>query len=78
MSKRQTDPIIDEIRAVRDAHAARFNYDIDAIFRDIQTMEKTSAREFVRLRPRRGPLPEAEPTNPPRGRSAGGATGSVA
>lgn len=53
MSTRPTDPIIAEIRAVRAAHAARFDYDIDAIFRDIQAMEKTSGRTFVRLRPRR-------------------------
>ncbi len=61
MTSRPTDPIIDEIRAVRDAHAARFNYDIDAIFRDIQAMEKTSGRTFVCLRPRRSPPPDNEP-----------------
>lgn len=53
MSTRPTDPIVAEIRAVRGAHAARFNYDIDAIFRDIQAMEEASGRTFVRLRPRR-------------------------
>lgn len=59
MSIRPTDPIIAEIRAMRAAHAARFDYDIDAIFRDIQAMEKTSGRTFVRLRPRRS-VPAAE------------------
>lgn len=34
------DPIVDEIRRVRDAHAARFDYDLDAIFRDIKQREK--------------------------------------
>ncbi len=33
------DPIVDEIRRVRDAHAARFDYDLDAIFRDIKQRE---------------------------------------
>ena len=59
MSTRPTDPIVAEIRAVRGAHAARFNYDIDAIFRDIQAMEKASGRTFVRLRPRRDAMEEA-------------------
>jgi hypothetical protein len=36
------DPIVDEVRRVRDAHAARFNYDLDAIFRDIKEQEKSS------------------------------------
>jgi hypothetical protein len=41
------DPIVDEVRSVRDAHAARFNYDLDAIFHDIKEQEKKSGREFV-------------------------------
>lgn len=34
------DPIVDEVRRVRDAHAARSNYDLDAIFRDIKEVKK--------------------------------------
>lgn len=34
------DPIVDEIRKYREAHAARFNYDLDAIYRDIKEREK--------------------------------------
>jgi len=41
------DPIIDEVRRVRDAHAARFNYDLDAIFQDIKESEKKSGLKFV-------------------------------
>jgi hypothetical protein len=41
------DPIVDEVRRVRDAHAARFNYDLDAIFRDIKEREKQSGLKFV-------------------------------
>ena len=33
------DPL-DEVRAVRDAHAQKFNYDIDAIFADILKRER--------------------------------------
>jgi hypothetical protein len=41
------DPIVDEVRRVRDAHAARFNYDLDAIFRDIKEREKKAGLKFV-------------------------------
>ena len=53
MLETQTDPIIDELRAVRDEHAARFNYDVEAIFRDIEAQQEASGREYVRLPPRR-------------------------
>ena len=53
MRETQTDPIIDELRAVRDEHAARFNYDVEAIFRDIQAQQEASGREYVRLPARR-------------------------
>ena len=41
------DPIVDEIRRVRDAHAARFNYDLDAIFQDIKERESKNGLKFV-------------------------------
>ena len=41
------DPIVEEVRRVRDAHAARFNYDLDAIFQDIKEREKKSGLKFV-------------------------------
>ena len=43
----ESDPIVDEVRRVRDAHAASFNYDPDAIFRDIKEQEKRSGRKYV-------------------------------
>ena len=46
-----TDPIVDEVRRVRDAHAARFNYELDAIFRDIKEQEKKGGRAFVSFAP---------------------------
>lgn len=33
MPNQPSDPIISEVRAIRDAHAARFGYDMAAIFR---------------------------------------------
>jgi len=43
------DPIIAEVRAVRDAHAARFDDDVEAIFRDIRAMQERSGQDYVRL-----------------------------
>lgn len=47
------DPIVDEVRRVRDAHAAMFNYDLDAIFQDIKEQEKKSGLKFVSYPPRK-------------------------
>ena len=58
------DPIMAEIRAVRERHAARFNYDIKTIFRDIQAMQMASGRKFVRYPPRRTDLESKDPTTP--------------
>ena len=41
------DPIVDEVRRVRDAHAASFNYDLHAIFLDIKKREKERGLIFV-------------------------------
>jgi hypothetical protein len=57
------DPIVDEVRRVRDAHAALFNYDLDAIFQDIKEQEKKSGLKFVSYPPRRtGPNQSLQPT----------------
>ena len=42
-----SDPIVDEVRRIRDAHAAKFNYDPKAIFQDIKEQEKRSGLKFV-------------------------------
>jgi hypothetical protein len=47
------DPIVDEVRRVREAHASRFNFDLDAIFRDIKEKEKNSGRTFASFPPRK-------------------------
>lgn len=46
------DPIIDEIRRVREAYAARFNHDVEAIYEDIRKHQEQSGRTYVRLPPR--------------------------
>ena len=42
-----SDPIVDEVRRARDAYAARFNYDLRAIYRDLKEREKRSGRKIV-------------------------------
>ena len=46
------DSIVEEVRRVRDRLSARFNYDLDAIFRDLKEKERTSGRKYVRYPPR--------------------------
>jgi hypothetical protein len=41
------DPIVDEVRKARDAYAKRFNYDLDAIFRDLKDKERRSGKSIV-------------------------------
>jgi len=47
------DPIVAEVRKVREAHAAQFNYNLEAIYRDLKRQEKESGRVFVSYPPRR-------------------------
>jgi hypothetical protein len=54
------DPIVDEVRAVRDAIARVHDYDIAAIFRMLREAEAKSGREHVSPPlPRFEPLPKA-------------------
>ena len=48
MKKTTTDPIVSEVRAVREKHAAQFNYDLEKIFEDIIARQKASGRKYVR------------------------------
>jgi hypothetical protein len=49
------DPIVEEIRKVREEHAARLNYDLDAIVADFQSREQEGPYKVVSLPPRRLP-----------------------
>lgn len=55
------DPIVEEVRRVRDAHAARFHYDLRAIYEDFKARERASNRQYVCLPPKR-PAIAAHPT----------------
>jgi hypothetical protein len=47
------DPIVAEIRALREAFAKQFNYDLQAICRHLREQEKRSGRRTVLLPPKR-------------------------
>jgi len=46
------DPIVAEVRRIREEYAARFHYDIKAICRAAQEREKAGGREVAVLPPR--------------------------
>lgn len=53
-----TDPIVDEVRKVRDEHAARFDYDLGRIFQDLKEQEILSGRATTSRPPKRpDPIP---------------------
>ena len=43
------DPIVEEVRRHREARAARFGYDIEAMARDARKRERTSQLRMVNL-----------------------------
>jgi len=47
------DAIIDEVRAVKERLAAKFNYDVRAIMEDAQRRQRESGRKAVTLPPKR-------------------------
>lgn len=52
----KTDPIVAEIRKVREMQAARFAFDIRSIVKDAQLRDTSGDRKVVRLQPRRPPM----------------------
>ena len=53
METTQPDPVIAEVRAVRDRFATRAGHDVGAIFRRVREMQDKSGREYVRYSARR-------------------------
>ena len=43
------DPVVEEIRKIREQYANKFNHDIDAIYEDIQRRQAISAKKSVSL-----------------------------
>lgn len=46
------DSIVEEVRKIRDNHAARFNYDLHLIYRALKEEELRSGCRFIRLSPK--------------------------
>ena len=54
------DPIVEEIRRVRRAHAAQFDNDLAAIVADLRRLERESGRTYVSFPPRSAKEPPAD------------------
>lgn len=55
------DPIVEEIRRIRDRYAARFDYDLGAMIRDLNTQAKQRGLATVTRCPSRvTPVPPVE------------------
>jgi hypothetical protein len=46
------DAIVEDTRTVREQHAARFKYDLDAIYRDLKQQEQRGNRAVVTFSPK--------------------------
>ena len=51
--ERWVDPIVEEIRRIREDHTARFNYDLKAICEDLRAKQAAGGRKIVSYPPRR-------------------------
>lgn len=58
------DPIVDEVRKNREAYAAKFNYDLMAMYNDLKKAEKKSKRKKVSYKPKK-PVKFTLPTKSP-------------
>ena len=43
------DPIVEEVRRIRDEHAKKFNYDLGAICADIREHQEQFGRRLIRV-----------------------------
>jgi hypothetical protein len=64
------DSVVEEVRAIRDAYARQFDYDIEAICRDLRAHEATCGHEVVSLPPKRIPPTETQPEAKDKGEKA--------
>ena len=54
------DEIVEEVRRVRNEYAAKFNHDLEAIYKDIKEQEKKNQRRVVSLPPKKPELVTVE------------------
>jgi len=48
----ELDPIVEEVRKARQNHAEKFDFNLDAICKDLMEQEKTCGHPVVSLSPR--------------------------
>ena len=49
----KNDPIVQEVREIRERYAAEFNYDLKALYEDIKRQEEANPKPHHRLTPKR-------------------------
>ncbi len=47
------DPIVKDVRRIRDEHAGRFDYDLQKIFQDLKQQEQSSGKRYTSYPPKR-------------------------
>jgi hypothetical protein len=47
------DPIVEEIRQIREAQAAKYNYDVKAMFAAARKRQRRSGRKVISLAPKK-------------------------
>lgn len=56
-----TDELVEDVRKVREEYAAKFNYDLEAIYQDLKKQEREGRRKVVSLPPKEPELtPQAK------------------
>jgi len=50
------DPLVEEIRKTRQDHAARFRFDIEAIYQDLKNQERKGKYKLLSFPPKRLPI----------------------
>ena len=50
------DPIVEEMRRIKEAHAAQYGYDVRAMARALRKQQQDAGRKVVTLAPRRLPV----------------------
>jgi hypothetical protein len=57
----EIDSVLQEVREIREAYAKQFDYDLQAIHRDLKQQEQTGGRKVVSFPPRRPNLVAMSP-----------------
>lgn len=50
------DPIVEQIHKIREKHAAKFNYDVRAIVKEYQKLQKQSGKPIVSFTEKKTPV----------------------